>query len=446
MVFQMIRDCRVHHVVCIMFILASGMIITNLIYVVKGYKSFEQPPLINNDKESGRIMDKEYVNNNPAVAALELIELPPLKRDYPKKTNSADIHQTNNEERNEWKILAFADLYDVQKLDRFSELRSVLKKHDNISLKATITCHEQNAKISLTLGSDLKLMERQDATVFGITLDTLVKHSAHIRTLRYKYTTQGWILFGYESPLRMATLVEGIGLDDFNVDYIWSYHSSADIYQPFGFVEPRPESGGYNVARKKTKLLSWLVNDCKQSAFWPMRNFIAKLDRLIGVDTFGECGDVRCSSLENCTELMSKYKFNLALEDAECDEYITHKLWLTSLSKNIVPIVYGAPKTDYLRYLPRYSFIHIGDFANVNHLADFIQLLDRNDDLYNKFFGWKTKDQVKSTYPILKSSSFCNVIPTLKRPKSGTKNKKALNSRAWFKSCRNKTNMPPGLI
>ena len=55
-------------------------------------------------------------------------------------------------------------------------------------------------------------------------------------------------------------------------------------------------------------------------------------------------------------------------------------------SHNILPIAMGAHPSDYRRDAPEKSFIHVDDFDSPRELADYLHLLDQNDDLYNEYF------------------------------------------------------------
>jgi glycoprotein 3-alpha-L-fucosyltransferase len=49
----------------------------------------------------------------------------------------------------------------------------------------------------------------------------------------------------------------------------------------------------------------------------------------------------------------------------------------------------GARPEDYEALLPPGSFIHVDDFRSPKHLAEYLQSLDKNDELYNAYFKWK---------------------------------------------------------
>ena len=49
----------------------------------------------------------------------------------------------------------------------------------------------------------------------------------------------------------------------------------------------------------------------------------------------------------------------------------------------------GAHPDDYKRVAPPNSFIHVDEFNSPRQLAEYMHILDNNDDLYNEYFRWK---------------------------------------------------------
>ena len=49
----------------------------------------------------------------------------------------------------------------------------------------------------------------------------------------------------------------------------------------------------------------------------------------------------------------------------------------------------GARPEDYRKVAPPHSFIHVDEFESPRHLAEYLTMLDKNDDLYNVYFRWK---------------------------------------------------------
>ena len=136
----------------------------------------------------------------------------------------------------------------------------------------------------------------------------------------------------------------------------------------------------------------------------------------------------------NCTRNLRSYKFYLALESTQCDDYITEKFWDNCLLNGVVPVVYGGRKEAYDRLAPPRSFIHVGDFPSVRELADYLKMLDNRNDLYEEFFAWRKIGHVQKIYPELQPSAFCNLLPTLsERTLPGVKRVK---DSEYFNGCR----------
>lgn len=98
---------------------------------------------------------------------------------------------------------------------------------------------------------------------------------------------------------------------------------------------------------------------------------------------------MKCPLSENCMEMIDKnYKFYLAFKNSNCRDYITEKLFRNGLSHNMIPIVVGAPPQDYEKFAPLQSYIHYDHFNSPKTLADYLDILDKNDHLYNSYFEW----------------------------------------------------------
>lgn len=58
----------------------------------------------------------------------------------------------------------------------------------------------------------------------------------------------------------------------------------------------------------------------------------------------------------------------------------------------------GARPEDYEMSSPQRSFIHIDEFDSPKELAEYLHILDRNDELYNSYFKWKGTGEFINTY------------------------------------------------
>jgi len=81
------------------------------------------------------------------------------------------------------------------------------------------------------------------------------------------------------------------------------------------------------------------------------------------------------------------YKFYIAIENSFCRDYVTEKLFY-NMRYNVVPIVIDLHQ-NHARFAPPRSYINALDFSTVKELADYLQILDKNDTLYNEYFWWK---------------------------------------------------------
>lgn len=119
------------------------------------------------------------------------------------------------------------------------------------------------------------------------------------------------------------------------------------------------------------------------------------------VDIYGSCGTFKCSrsTSHKCFDILDRdYKFYLAFENSNCRDYITEKFYVNALGRNILPIVMGARPEDYENSAPYRSYIHVDEFASPKELAEYLHVLDKNDELYNSYFKWKGTGEFINTF------------------------------------------------
>lgn len=196
-----------------------------------------------------------------------------------------------------------------------------------------------------------------------------------------------------------------------------TYMTSTDIGPAYHYFDTRYPEQNPKVLRK-TKLMSWASSNCNHTS-WGRTRFVHELEKYLDIDTYGLCGRLECPRFsEGCWSFRADYKFNLALENSQCPEYITEKFWYNALDTGTVPIVFGPPREDYERLAPPHSFIHVDDFKTVQEFTDYIHLLDHNDDLYLEYFAWRRLGRVEKSSPILTTRiqtgrRLCYIIMTL---------------------------------
>lgn len=106
----------------------------------------------------------------------------------------------------------------------------------------------------------------------------------------------------------------------------------------------------------------------------------------------------------DCEEIIN-YKFYLAFENSNCDEYITEKVWWYSYSKNAIPVVMGGSLTYYEQLLPPHSYINTERFARPKDLVNYIMYLNRTPSDIQQYFVWKKYFKVINEHGYFHSSS-----------------------------------------
>lgn len=97
----------------------------------------------------------------------------------------------------------------------------------------------------------------------------------------------------------------------------------------------------------------------------------------------------------NKMEILSKYKFCIAMENSNEIDYVSEKLW-QSLQAGCLPVYFGAPNiADFLPVPVNKSIINYADFGSPKALSDELVRLNNDDKAYNEFFEWKKLDPRK---------------------------------------------------
>ena len=214
---------------------------------------------------------------------------------------------------------------------------------------------------------------------------------------------QRWVYFSHESLLYYPLEPRF----RFVFNHTMTYHSHSDIPVPMGRTIKKEEPH-FNVTglKKKSKSAVWMSSHCDTLS--QREELVRQLATYVKVDIYGGCGARECSRKRPwCEDIMSDYKFYLAFENSKCDGYISEKPWV-GLDLGMVPVVYGAGSEAYRRALPQHSYIDVNRFDTVSQLAKYIQLLEKEDELYQKYFDWKI--HYDFTYNRDASSMVCDYL------------------------------------
>ena len=346
------------------------------------------------------------------------------------------------------KIAILGEMHILNEWVELSDMAACFIKDDNVFNDNRTTnrrcrqhCPKHDEYIELYLTRNLKDFDDKDAVVYGLSPFTLTGKNIN-KLIHYEPPPgQLMVLYSMETPIRFQKWIERIGRAPYHVDMAYMINSNISIpyaiYQPFQDQKRNKPNFYKNWATGKTGFIAWMGSNCKKEVFWPRMEFINQLQTFTSVDLYGKCGNLTCLPRlsEHCTKLMSKYKFYLAFENAECHDYITEKFWITSLLNDVVPVVYGAPKSDYEKYAPPNSFIHVSDFKDAKDLVDYLKVLNDDDALYNTYFDWRRTGEILVKYPNVQPSYFCAILDYLK-PETFHNKTRLVSESAWFTSCR----------
>ncbi|XP_068608465.1 4-galactosyl-N-acetylglucosaminide 3-alpha-L-fucosyltransferase 9-like isoform X2 [Brachionichthys hirsutus] len=197
---------------------------------------------------------------------------------------------------------------------------------------------------------------------------------------------QKWIWLNYESPSRSPRIP---GIENlFNLTF--NYRRDADIKIPYGSIQALDGEQDF-VPPRKDKLVCWIVSNWREDLVRVA--YYNELRKHIKLHMYGRHFGGRISG-ENYTTIMTSCKFYLSFENSIHKDYITEKFF-KPLSVGTVPVVLGPPRQDYERLIQGDAFIHVDDFASPKELADYLLLLDKNEEMYLKYFEWRWNFKVK---------------------------------------------------
>jgi galactoside 3-L-fucosyltransferase 11 len=126
--------------------------------------------------------------------------------------------------------------------------------------------------------------------------------------------------------------------------------------------------------------------------------YVEELMKYIPVDSYGACvhnkdlpkeliDPVEHMVSPKFLDLISKYKFHLAFENALCDDYMTEKLFRV-FHVGGVPVHLGSTKVR--DWIPdKHSVITVDDFQSPKDLAEYLLQLDSNDEEYEKYLAYR---------------------------------------------------------
>ena len=134
--------------------------------------------------------------------------------------------------------------------------------------------------------------------------------------------------------------------------------------------------------------------------------YMKEMMKHINVDSYGRCvnnrkmpdeinGFIKLHSPEYY-KFLAQYKFNIAFENAICNDYMTEKLF-RPFEVGAIPVVMGSPVVK--DWMPNEkSAIFVNDFKHPKDLAEFIKYLNSNDTEYSEYMKYKDPKQITNKF------------------------------------------------
>ncbi|RUP23582.1 hypothetical protein BC936DRAFT_138984 [Jimgerdemannia flammicorona] len=207
--------------------------------------------------------------------------------------------------------------------------------------------------------------------------------------------TQPWILNTAESPVNDPWQLDPkkIALFQYSMTYRLDSSFPVGYFSP-GIVTDILTPPRVPLSQKsKGAYVAWVVSNCRAKN--GRHYYVRELMRYIDVDVYG---NGRCVPHKDWPKLhdgkdahlhdvVAGYKFYLALENSNCQDYVSEK-FETALQAGVVPIVDGP--ADYTPFSPTAdAVIRLDDFDSPRDLATYLIKLNADDDLYNKHLAYR---------------------------------------------------------
>lgn len=98
--------------------------------------------------------------------------------------------------------------------------------------------------------------------------------------------------------------------------------------------------------------------------------------------------------------------FYLSFENANCDEYVTEKVWWNAYHKNSIPVIMGSRESVLGKLLPPHSYINVENFASPRDLANYLLYVNSSASELQPYFQWKRYFNVLQEHGYFGSESF----------------------------------------
>ncbi|XP_022149271.1 glycoprotein 3-alpha-L-fucosyltransferase A isoform X2 [Momordica charantia] len=151
-------------------------------------------------------------------------------------------------------------------------------------------------------------------------------------------------------------------------------------------------------AKSESALAAAFISNCGA------RNFrleaLEALEKLnVTIHSYGACHRNRDGSRVDKVKTLKRYKFSLAFENSNEEDYVTEK-YFQSLVAGTVPVVVGAPNIQEFAPSPG-SVLHIRELSDVESVANSMKYIAANPVAFNNSLRWKYEGPTDSFKALL---------------------------------------------
>lgn len=233
---------------------------------------------------------------------------------------------------------------------------------------------------SCEISTDRNRLEQADAVVFHL---PDLGDISHLR----KRPGQLWVLWCQECDQNYTVLLdkEAIALADIKM----TYHLDSDVTH--GYFRPAfKDTFRKAIPPKSTNMLASIFMSSMINKSGRL-NYVKELMQYMEVHSYGKMFQNRTLTSDTGhrtkLEVISKYKFYLAFENACGRDYVTEKFY-DAFEAGTVPVYLGACNVD--EFAPgEHSYINVADFETPAALASYLHELNEDDNAYYAYFEWK---------------------------------------------------------
>ncbi|KAK9004513.1 hypothetical protein V6N11_041983 [Hibiscus sabdariffa] len=138
------------------------------------------------------------------------------------------------------------------------------------------------------------------------------------------------------------------------------------------------------IPKTEKALAAAFISNC--GARFRLQALVGLENENIKIDSYGRCHGNRNGKV-NKVETLKRYKFSLAFENSNEEDYVTEKFF-QSLVAGSIPVVVGAPNIEDFAPSPG-SYLFIKELEDVHSVAGRMKYLAEDPDAYNQSLRWK---------------------------------------------------------